>query len=68
MIKYVLIYLTMQTTLEKNTVTFKMFVATWMQLEMLTLSEISQKNYEITSRLNLKYGTNESIYKIETDS
>ena len=46
------------------------FAATWMQLEILILSEVRQKekdNY-ITYMWNLRYGTNEPIYKIETDS
>ena len=48
------------------------FTATWMQLEVIILSEVNQKEkqtpYDITYMWNLKYGTNESIYKIETDS
>ena len=41
------------------------FTATWMQLEIIMLSEISQKEkvkYTISHMWNLKYGTNESIY------
>ena len=39
------------------------FIATWMQLEILILSEVSQKNkeqipYDIAYMWNLKYGTN----------
>jgi len=46
------------------------FVATWMQLEILIPSEVSQKEkgqipYDMW---NLKYGTNEPIYRTETDS
>ena len=40
------------------------FIETWMQLEIITLSEISQKDtdkYHITFMWNLKYGTNEPI-------
>ena len=50
------------------------FVATWLQLEIIILSEVSQKErerqipYDITYMWNLKYGTNEPIYKTETDS
>ena len=47
------------------------FAATWMDLEILILSEESQKiqiSYNITLRWNLKYDTNERIYKTETDS
>ena len=47
-----------------------MFAATWMQLEILILSEVSQKEkdkYHISHMLNLKYGTNEPIYRTETD-
>ena len=43
-----------------------------MQLEITILNEGSQKEdkkpYDITYMWNLKYGTNEPIYKIETDS
>ena len=46
--------------------------ATWMQLEILILSEISQKEkdkYHMISHLwNLKYDTNVHIYKTEIDS
>ena len=43
-----------------------------MQLKINILSEVSQKEkdipYDITYMWNLKYDTNESIYKTETDS
>ena len=45
------------------------FAATWMQLEIVLLSEESQKErqtpYDITCMWNLKYGTAEPIYKRE---
>ena len=48
------------------------FAATWMQLEIITVSEISQKEkkipYDISYMWNLKYGTNDPAYKTETDS
>ena len=48
------------------------FVATWMQLDILTLSEVSQREkdkYHMISHIwNLKYGTNEPIYRKETNS
>ena len=48
------------------------FAATWMRLEILILSKVSQKEkakYDIISHIwNLKYGTNEPIYKTGTDS
>ena len=46
------------------------FAATWMGLEMIILSEVSQKEKDKyhTYLWNLKYDTNEHIYKIETDS
>ena len=47
------------------------FAATWMELEILILSEVSQKEkdkyHDITYLWNLKYGTNHPIYKTETD-
>ena len=46
------------------------FAAMWMQLEILILSEVSQKEkdipYDITYMWNLKYGTNKPIYKTAT--
>ena len=48
------------------------FIATWMQLEILGPGEVSQAErqipYDSNYMWNLKYGTNESIYKIEIDS
>ena len=46
------------------------FVEMHIQLEILTLSEVSQRgsqiSYDITYMLNLKYGTNKPIYKIDS--
>ena len=48
--------------------------AMWMELEILTLSEVRKRKsydiipYDITYMWNLKYGTNEPIYRKETDS
>ena len=44
-----------------------------MQLEIIILSKVSQKEkrqilYDITYMWNLKYGTNEPVYKTETDT
>ena len=49
------------------------FVATWMQLEIITLSEVSQERErqipnDITCVENLKYGINKPIYKTETEN
>ena len=48
------------------------FAATRIDLEIIILSEVSQKErqipYDITYMWNLKYGTNEHIYETETDS
>ena len=46
------------------------FAGTWMQLEILILSEVSQRKipYDIIYTWKLNYGTNESICKTETDS
>ena len=48
------------------------FAATGIQLEIIVLSKVRQKEkdniiYELPM-WNLKYGTNESIYKTKTDS
>ena len=45
------------------------FAATWMDLEILILSEVSQKAPNDTTYMwNINYGTNESICRTETDS
>ena len=48
------------------------FAATWMDLQIVILSEVSQKEkdkYDITLDMwNLKYDTNELIYGTEADS
>ena len=49
-----------------------LFAATGTQLEIVILSEVSQKekdkHHMVTYTWNLKYGINETIYKTETDS
>ena len=48
-----------------------LFAATWMNLEMITLTEVSQtktNTYDITYMQNLNYYTNELIFETETDS
>ena len=46
------------------------FAATWMNLENIILSEVSQRQilYDITYMWNLKNNTNKSVYETETDS
>ena len=55
------------------------FSATWMDLVIIVLSEVTQRKtsksdrgrqvpYDITYMWNLKYDTNELIYKTEIDS
>ena len=49
------------------------FAATWMDLEIIILSEVKSERerqipYDITHMWNLKYDSNEFIYKTETDS
>ena len=42
------------------------FAAKWTHLEMITVSEVKDKY--ITYTWDLKYDTNELVYKTETDS
>ena len=47
------------------------FAATYMQLEIFIISEVSQNGkdkYDITYKWNLKYGRSNPISKTETDS
>ena len=49
------------------------FAATWMDLEIIILSEVSQTEKDKCHMISLicrnpKYDTNELIYEIETDS
>ena len=48
------------------------FVSTWMQLEIITLSEVSQRERQISRDItyvwNLKYDTNEPIYETESQT
>ena len=45
------------------------FATIRMDLEMMRLRERERETpYAITSMWNLKYGTNESVYRTETDS
>ena len=48
------------------------FAATWMDLEIIILSKVSQKEkdipYDTSYMWNLKYDTDEHIYETETDS
>ena len=46
------------------------FSAIWMQLEIIILSEVSQKDkyHDITYTCNLKYDRNEPFYEMEAES
>ena len=44
------------------------FAATWMDLEIIILGEVSQRKTNIIYMWNLKSNTNEFIYKAEIDS
>ena len=47
-----------------------LFAATWMEEEILVLSEVRKRQipYETIYMWNLKYGTDELIYRTEADS
>ena len=47
-----------------------LFAVTWMDLEMIKVSEVSQTKEDkyITYMWNLKYRTNETTYRTETGS
>ena len=55
-----------------NTNEIRPFPTIWMQLEIIILSEVSQKEEQISHHINflwnLKYGTKEPVYKTEKDS
>ena len=44
------------------------FAATWIQLQILILNEITHKEKDKYHIWTIKYGTNEPIHKTETDS
>ena len=45
------------------------FAATWMDLEIIILSDVTQKDtYDVTCVWNLRYDTIEPIYETEADS
>ena len=46
------------------------FAETWVDLEVIVLSEVRKRqiSYDIIYMWNIKYDTNEHIYKTETDS
>ena len=47
------------------------FAATWVQLEMISLSKVRQKEkdkHHMISHVDIKYDISELIYKTETDS
>ena len=63
-------YVYIQWNIKKNEILS--FAATWMDLEGIMVSEMSDRErqilYDITYMWNLKNNTNESIYETETDS
>ena len=67
--RYIYIYLIeCYSAIKKNEI--MPFAATWMDLKIIILSEVGQRqiSYDIAYMWNLKYDTNELIYKTETDS
>ena len=52
-------------TIKKNEIIS--IAATWMDLEIIRPSDVSQILYDIIYILSLKYATNGPIYKTETD-
>jgi len=71
--KYVYIYLYIMeyySAIKKNEI--MLFAATWVDLEIIMLRNVSQKGrqipYDITYMWNLKYDTNEHAYETQRDS
>ena len=60
-------YIQWNTTQPSKNNEIMLFAATWMDLEIIILSEVSQPEKD-TYMWNLKYDTNELIYETETDS
>ena len=53
----------------KKTNEIMLFAAIWMDLEIIILSEVRERQiYDIAYMWNLKRGTNELIYKTEIES
>ena len=70
---YVYIYIYTHTTIwPRKRIGIMTFAAMWIDLEIVTLGEVSQKEkdkYHMLSHIwKLKYNTNELIYEIERDS
>ena len=53
-------------TIKRNEI--RPFAATWVDLEIITVSECKDKYHMITYMRNLKYNTNEFIYKTKADT
>ena len=66
---YVCMSMEYYTAIKKNEI--MQFVAIWMDLEITTVGEVSQKEkdkYHMTYMWNLKYNTNHFSYKTKSDS
>ena len=67
---YTYIYITeYHSAIRKNEI--MSFAATWIDLEIIILNEVSQKEkdkYHVIYIWNLKYDTNQCIYKTKVDS
>ena len=53
-------------TIKRNEIRY--FAATWVDLEIITVSERKDKHHMITYMRNLKNNTNELIYKTKADT
>ena len=67
-VRKVCVYHTMEYYLAMKKNETMPLAATWLDLEILILSEVRQMSHAVTYMCNLKYDTNELTYETEIDS